>query len=76
MRRAVAITGDAVSCSENLEGDPAKKLKYLPTGIFTDLLATWNSMALIEVKAQFRRDHILPSHDSRVFRHRSYPPAA
>ncbi|HSB81694.1 MAG TPA: N-acyl homoserine lactonase family protein [Candidatus Methylomirabilis sp.] len=70
------IAGDAVSCYENLEGDPAKKLKYLPTGIFTDLLATWNSMALIDAKAQFRRDHILPSHDSRVFRHRSYPPAA
>ena len=70
------IAGDAVSCYENLEGDPAKKLRYLPTGIFTDLLALWNSMGLIEAKAEFRRDHILPAHDSRVFRHRAYPPAA
>jgi len=46
------ITGDAVSCYENLEGDPAKKLKYLPIGLFTDLLAAWNSMARIEAKAQ------------------------
>ena len=69
------ITGDAVCCYENLEGDPAKKLKYLPTGLYTDLLAMWNSMALIDAKALYRRDHVLPAHDSRVFQHRSYPSA-
>ena len=67
------ITGDAVSSYRNLEGDPAKKLKYLPTGIFTDLLAMWNSMALIDEKALFKRDHVLPGHDSRVFRQHCYP---
>jgi glyoxylase-like metal-dependent hydrolase (beta-lactamase superfamily II) len=67
------ITGDAVSCYENLEGDPAKKLKYLPTGIYTDLRAMWNSMALIDAKALFKRDHVLPGHDSAVFQHSYYP---
>lgn len=67
------ITGDAVSCYENLHGDLAKRLKYLPTGIYTDLLAMWNSMALIDAKAVCRRDHILPGHDSRVFKQDCYP---
>jgi hypothetical protein len=48
----------------------------LPIGLFTDLLAAWNSMARIEAKAQGRRDRILPARDKRVFQHRSYPPPA
>lgn len=67
------IAGDAVVCYENLEGDPAKGLKYLPTGIYTDLIAMWNSMALIDAKALFQKDRVLPGHESRVFRHRCYP---
>ena len=67
------IASDAVACYENVAGDPAKGLKYLPTGIFTDLIAMWNSMALIDAKALFKKDHILPGHDSQVFRQRCYP---
>ncbi|MHB8985095.1 MAG: hypothetical protein ACYC38_04070, partial [Eubacteriales bacterium] len=57
------ITGDAVACYEKLEGDPAKGLKYIPTGIYTDLIAMWNSMALIHSKALFKKDHVLPGHE-------------
>jgi N-acyl homoserine lactone hydrolase len=67
------ITGDAVACYENLAGDPARGLKYLPTGIYIDLLAMWNSMALIDAQAEFRKDHVLPGHDAKVFQHTSYP---
>ena len=41
--------------------------------VFTDLLAMWNSMALIDEKALFKRDHVLPGHDSKVFRQPCYP---
>jgi len=67
------ITGDAVACYENLEGEPARGLKYLPTGIYTDVIAMWNSMALIDAKALFKKDHVLPGHDSKVFKHAHYP---
>lgn len=67
------ITGDAVGCYKNFEGDPARKLPYRPTGIFTDLFAMWNSMALIQAKALFKLDHILPGHESKVLQRRSYP---
>ena len=67
------ITGDAVACYDNLRGDPEKGLKFLPTGIFVDLFAMWNSMELIHKKAQFKIDHILPGHDSKVFNYKSYP---
>jgi glyoxylase-like metal-dependent hydrolase (beta-lactamase superfamily II) len=69
------IAGDAVVCYENLEGDPAKGLKYIPTGIYTDLFAMWDSMARIHAKALFEKDRVLPGHESRVFRHRCYPPS-
>jgi glyoxylase-like metal-dependent hydrolase (beta-lactamase superfamily II) len=68
------IAGDALVCYENLEGDPAKGLKYIPTGIYTDLVAMWDSIALIDTKAHFEKDRVLPGHDSRVFRHPCYPP--
>ncbi|MHB1042607.1 MAG: MBL fold metallo-hydrolase [Eubacteriales bacterium] len=67
------ITGDAVACYEKLEGDPAKGLKYIPTGIYTDLIAMWNSMALIHSKALIKKDHVLPGHEIKVFRQMSYP---
>lgn len=69
------ITADAVSCYENLAGDPARELKCLPTGIFTDLLAMWNSMALIDAQAGFQKDHVLPGHDAKVFQLSCYPTA-
>ena len=67
------ITGDAVACYDNLYGDPKKGLKYLPTGIFVDLLAMWQSMELIHKKAQYEIKHVLPGHDSKVFNQKSYP---
>jgi len=67
------IAGDAVVCYENLEGDPAKGLKYIPTGLYTDLIATWNSMELIESKALYKKDHVLPGHESRVLKHNCFP---
>jgi glyoxylase-like metal-dependent hydrolase (beta-lactamase superfamily II) len=67
------ITGDAVACYANLEGDPTHGLTYLPTGIYTDLLAMWSSMALIDAKALWKKDHVLPGHDSKVFQHPCYP---
>jgi len=69
------ITGDAVSCYENLAGDPARKLPYVPTGIFVDLVAMWDSMARIDAAAGFQKDHILPGHEAQVFKHVCYPPA-
>lgn len=68
------LTGDAVSCYENLAGDPTRKLPYIPTGIFVDLSAMWNSMARIDTAADFQKDHILPGHEAQVFKHSCYPP--
>ncbi len=68
------ITGDAVSCYENLAGDPTRKLPYIPTGIFVDLMAMWNSMARIDTAAAFQKDHILPGHEAQVFKQACYPP--
>jgi hypothetical protein len=45
----------------------------LPTGIYTDVIAMWNSMALIDAKALFKKDHVLPGHDSKVFKQAYYP---
>lgn len=68
------IAGDAVACYENLEGDPGRKLKYIPTGIYTDLVAMWNSMALIHARALFDKNRVLPGHELKVFQHACYPP--
>lgn len=67
------ITGDAVACYGNVYGDPEKGLRYLPSGIYTDVIDMWNSIALIDKKANYIKDHILPGHDSKVFEHESYP---
>lgn len=67
------ITGDAVACYDNLKGDPKKGIKYLATGIFVDMMAMLDSMALIDEKANYKLDHILPGHDSKVFEHACYP---
>jgi len=68
------ITGDAASCYENFAGDPARKLPYIPTGIFIDLPDMWNSLARIDAAAGFDKQRILPGHERQVFKHACYPP--
>lgn len=68
------LTGDAASCYENFAGDPTRKLPYIPTGIVMDVVAMWNSISRIDAAAGLQKDHILPGHEARVFKHTCYPP--
>jgi len=63
------IAGDAVFCFENLQGDPAHHLKYLPIGRYVNLFELWDSMEEMAKRSKF----VLPGHDSRVFDREVYP---
>jgi len=67
------IAGDAVPSYDNLKGEPENGLKYLPSGVYTNLDDMWASIALIHEKAQFKIDHVLPGHACEVLNYKSFP---
>jgi len=58
------IAGDTVGLYENLEYSP-----FIPSGIYVDLEAAYRSLK----KLKHQADHILPSHDMKVFKKKVYP---
>ena len=65
----VVIAGDAVFVEENLKGDPAQFLEFIPIGRYLNYFDMWNSFK--EVKK--RGGLVLPGHDARVFNRPCYP---
>jgi N-acyl homoserine lactone hydrolase len=62
------IAGDAVFVYENLKGDPAAHLPYLPIGRFVNYFDMWNSIEAI-VK---RGGNVLPGHEMKVLNREIY----
>jgi hypothetical protein len=58
-----------VFVEENLKGDPAHLLEFLPIGRYVNYFDMWNSFKEIRRRA----DIVLPGHDCRVFSRKSYP---
>ncbi len=65
----VVIAGDAVFVEENMAGDPANLLEFIPIGRYIDYFDMWNSFKEIKKRA----DIVLPGHEMRVFERVSYP---
>ena len=65
----VVIAGDAVFVEENMKGDAAQLLEFIPIGRYINYFDMWNSFKEIKKRA----DLVLPGHDMRVFRQISYP---
>ena len=67
------LSGDAVACYQNIQGNPAKGWKYFPIGIYTNMIEVWDSLAAIHKKANYKIDHIFPGHDTKILEHAVYP---
>jgi len=65
----VVIAGDAVFVQENMEGDPAQGLEFIPIGRYINYFDMWESFKEIKKRA----DLVLPGHDMRIFDRPSYP---
>ena len=67
------IPGDNVMTYEALNPEPDTKMPFNIPGLYTDLMAIWESIAksLDYVKGEVRR--ILPGHDGRVCEQERYP---
>ena len=65
----VVIAGDAVFVEENMRGDAAHLLDFLPIGRYVNYFDMWNSFKEIRDRA----DIVLPGHDCKVFYRQSYP---
>lgn len=50
-----------------------ERLNRLPTEMYRDLPAMGKNMALIDANVLFELGHVLPGHDSRVFKRSCYP---
>ena len=65
----VVIAGDAAFVEENMQGDPAQHLEFIPIGRYISYFDMWESFKEIKKRA----DLVLPGHDLRVFARPSYP---
>ena len=65
----IVIAGDAVFVEENMQGDPAHLLEFLPIGRYVNYFDMWNSFKEIRKRA----DIVLPGHECKVFHRQSYP---
>jgi N-acyl homoserine lactone hydrolase len=63
------IAGDAAFVTENLQGDPAAHLPYLPIGRFVNYFDMWQSLNILAKRGDF----VLPGHDGRVLEREVYP---
>jgi glyoxylase-like metal-dependent hydrolase (beta-lactamase superfamily II) len=67
------IAGDAVFKYANLKGAPEQRLRYLMSGVYTDLIAMWRSYELIDEIVGHDIYRVIPGHDSEVFEKKRYP---
>jgi glyoxylase-like metal-dependent hydrolase (beta-lactamase superfamily II) len=67
------ITGDAVNKYGNLKGAPEEHQPYLLGGIYTDMIAMWKSMELIDEIVKHDFSKVIPGHDPFVFEKERYP---
>ena len=65
----IVIAGDAVFVEENMQGDPAHLLDFIPIGRYVNYFDMWNSFKEIRNRA----DIVLPGHECKVFHRQSYP---
>ncbi len=68
-----AIAGDNVMTFEALEPEPDKKLPFNIPGVYTDLIALWESIERMMTFVGGDRKKILPGHDRLVFGQERYP---
>ncbi len=67
------IAGDAVPQYGNLKGAPEEGLRFLMSGVYTDMVAMWKSMELIDDIVDHDIGRVLPGHDNLVFQKARYP---
>ena len=67
------FAGDAVPQFGNLKGAPEEGLRFLMSGVYTDMVAMWKSMELIDDIVGHDLDRVLPGHENLVFRKPRYP---
>ena len=67
------IAGDAVNMYGNLKGNPAARQPYLMGGVFTDLMAAWKSLELVDEIVGQDISRVIPGHDPLVFERKRYP---
>jgi glyoxylase-like metal-dependent hydrolase (beta-lactamase superfamily II) len=67
------IAGDSVPHYGNLMGAPEERLPYLMAGVYTDMLAMWNSFELIDEIVRHDVYKVIPGHEPLVFKKERYP---
>ncbi len=67
------IAGDSVPHYENLMGAPEERLPYLMAGVYTDMLAMWNSFEIIDEIVRHDIYKVIPGHEPLVFKKERYP---
>lgn len=67
------IAGDAVMKYGNLEGAPGERQPYLLSGVYTDMIAMWESYELIDNIVGGDYSKVIPGHDPLVFKKERYP---
>ena len=72
-RGRCVIAGDAVNMYGNLQGNRATHQPYLMGGVFTDLVAAWKSLELVDEIVGKDLSRVIPGHDPLVFERERYP---
>jgi glyoxylase-like metal-dependent hydrolase (beta-lactamase superfamily II) len=67
------IAGDAVPKYGTLKGSPEEGLPYLISGIYTDMIAMWKSIELIDEIVEHDYLRVIPGHELQVFQKERYP---
>ena len=67
------IAGDAVPQYGNLKGSPEERQPYFMSGIYTDMVAMWRSIELVDEIVNHDIHRVIPSHEALVFQKKRYP---
>jgi len=67
------IAGDAVPQYGNLKGSPEERQPYFISGIYTDMIAMWKSIELVDEIVEHDIYKVIPGHDPLVFQKKRYP---
>ncbi len=67
------IAGDSVPQYGNLKGAPEEGLRFLMSGVYTDMVAMWKSMETIDDLVEHDIARVIPGHESLVFQKNRYP---
>lgn len=67
------IVGDNVMTYDALNSEPEKKLPFNIPGVYTDLIAIWESIERSLSLVGHDRRRVLPGHDRLVFQQERYP---